>query len=120
MTIPSLLVGSLSSFSLPSGRKHLSLAEQEMAKEAKKAEAKKKKQEEEQAAKAKAAPAVIEDPNKDGMLIEEVVEDAEEPISASGAVKIEEKKPAADGEVSFAQEPFELILLSHDGFHKCM
>ena len=48
-----------------------------MAKEAKKNEAKKKKQDEEKAAKAAAAPAVIEDPNKDGMIIEEVVEDAE-------------------------------------------
>jgi len=58
-------------------RKHLSIAEQDMAKEAKKNEAKKKKQDEEKAAKAAAAPAVIEDPNKDGMIIEEVVEDAE-------------------------------------------
>lgn len=65
---------------MDSFEKHLSLAEQAAAKEKKEAEKKKKKAAEkpkEKAAPKQNAPKVVADPNKDGMLIEEVVEDAE-------------------------------------------
>jgi len=83
---------------MDSFRKHLSIAEQQAAKEKKEAEKKKAKADKAKAEQAKKVPEVLADPNKDGMLIEEVIEDAEPPISEA-PVKIEEKKPeTADGE----------------------
>jgi len=60
-------------------RKHASIAERDLAKEKKEAEKKKKKADkkkaEKEAKEAEEKAAVIEDPNNDGMVIEEVVED---------------------------------------------
>lgn len=82
---------------MESFKKHVALAEQEMAKEKAKEQKKKakaaaesKKKEEAEAAK---TAGVIEDPNKDGMVIEEVTED--EPVVVEEA-KPADSKPSAE------------------------
>jgi len=89
-------------------RKHASIAEQEVAKEKAKEEKKRKKAEKEKAEKAaKDTSKVIEDPNKDGMLIEEVVDEAQvasateappEPVAKAETAGEDEKKEEGDEE----------------------
>jgi len=87
-------------------RKHASIAERDIAKEKKEAEKKRKKAEKEKAEK---AAKVIEDPNKDGMVIEEIVDEeapaAEgKPVEELKEVADQDAKPAADGEEKKEEE----------------
>merc|ERR1711907_507900 len=82
---------------MESFKKHAAIAEREIAKEKKKEQEKKKKAEAAAAKKAEKAK-VLEDPNNDGMLIEEVTED--EP---AGEPVVDEAK-GPDGEEESAEK----------------
>jgi len=79
-------------------KKHAALAEREIAKEKKKEQEKKKKAEKAEAARKEKEATKLEDPNNDGMLIEEVTEEEAAAVSAPEEAKpVEVAKGGAEG-----------------------